>query len=340
MNRLVKVYTSTLSCEAIFRILGNGDYIIISQCGGGKEPDIDNRIYLFRSRDKGQTWSEPVRLYEDGNAVYQTEVSVLNGKIYVFVTTHNGKFLNNRNFLLVSDDFGYTWQERELPLSFQGLVFIRGMIRCSSGRIVWPYQFYPLDKAEEARLISEGKHIWESSVTFTECGVMIGGEGEKLRLGGKVRIPHGLCNAKIWQWPEPSVVELSDNALSMMLRVNGTNYLYQAVSADGGESWSQPVRTDIYNPGNKPKLIRMNNNDICLINTPNKGKFLTDRHPLCLWLSNDDMKSWYYKAEIDDSAPCLSYPDGIAVGDSILFSYEKNRKEIWFAEHTVERRRV
>ena len=52
------------------------------------------------------------------------------------------------------------------------------------------------------------------------------------------------------------------------------------------------------------------------------------------------MKSWYYKAEIDDSAPCLSYPDGIAVGDSILFSYEKNRKEIWFAEHTVERRRV
>ena len=81
MNRLVKVYTSTLSCEAILRKLGNGDYIIVSQCGGEKEPDIENRIYLFRSIDAGKTGGAPVALYEDGSAVYQTEVSIIGNKI-------------------------------------------------------------------------------------------------------------------------------------------------------------------------------------------------------------------------------------------------------------------
>ena len=81
MNRLVKVYTSTLCCEAILRKLGNGDYIIVSQCGGEKEPDIENRIYLFRSIDAGKTWGAPVALYEDGSAVYQTEVSIIGNKI-------------------------------------------------------------------------------------------------------------------------------------------------------------------------------------------------------------------------------------------------------------------
>ena len=338
MNRLVKVYTSTLSCEAILRKLGNGDYIIVSQCGGEKEPDIENRIYLFRSIDAGKTWGAPVALYEDGSAVYQTEVSIIGNKICIFVTTHNGKFLNNKHFLLVSEDYGFHWKKKELGVPFEGLVFVRGMIRRSDNALVWPYQFYRLNKQEDLLLAAKGKYIWESSIEQTECGALIStDEGKTFRKGGSVIVSHIIGEKKIWQWPEPSIAELSDGKLVMALRVNGTNYLHVSYSSDGGDSWSRPVATEIYNPGNKPKLIRLANKEICLINTPNKGKFLTDRHPLCLWLSNDDMKTWYYKEEIDDSAPCLSYPDGFAEGNEIFFSYEKNRKEIWFAEHEIRR---
>ena len=133
------------------------------------------------------------------------------------------------------------------------------------------------------------------------------------------------------------IVELSDGKLLLLLRVNGAVHLFRSISKDGGKSWSEPEITDICNPGNKPKLIKMENGNICLINTPNKGRLLTDRHPLCIWVSNDDLRSWYYKAEIDNTAPCLSYPDGIADGSGkVLVSYEVNRKEIWFAEHCIE----
>ena len=54
------VHTDSLSCETIFRIAPNGDYIIISQCGGNCEPAPENRVLLFRSTDKGQTWQKGV----------------------------------------------------------------------------------------------------------------------------------------------------------------------------------------------------------------------------------------------------------------------------------------
>lgn len=337
MNHLTKVYTSTLSCEAIFRKLDNGDYIIVSQCGGEKEPDIENRVYLFRSTDGGKTWSSPVKLYEDGNAVYQTEVSVIGKKIYIWGLTHNGKFLNSKNFLLVSGDYGYTWQLQPFPLQFEGLLFVRGMIG-SEGRLLWPYQFCAISKQEERMLMAQDKYIWNSSVMRTECGVICSGdEGSTFSVLGHTYVPHFIQGKNVWQWPEPTIVELSDGKLLMLLRVNGADHLFRSISEDGGKSWSEPEITDICNPGNKPKLIKMENGNICLINTPNKGRLLTDRHPLCIWVSNDDLRSWYYKAEIDNTAPCLSYPDGIADGSGkVLFSYEVNRKEIWFAEHCIE----
>ena len=55
MNRIKLVHLDSLSCEAIFRIAPNGDYVIISQVGDVTEPAPQNRVHLFRSTDKGES---------------------------------------------------------------------------------------------------------------------------------------------------------------------------------------------------------------------------------------------------------------------------------------------
>src|SRR5690554_1258185 len=87
------VHRDFLSCEAIVRRCPNGDLILISQCGDTTEPAPLNRVYVWRSKDDGETWSKQGLIVpENGRSVYQTEVSVFDDEIRVYITFHNGKF--------------------------------------------------------------------------------------------------------------------------------------------------------------------------------------------------------------------------------------------------------
>ena len=110
MTEIKLGHTDTLSCEAIFRIASNGDYLIFSQCGGGVEPHPDNRILLFRSKDGGETWQAPVDIFPlETRAVGCSEVFVSKECIKAYLLVHNGFFRGYENFIAKSYDDGYTW---------------------------------------------------------------------------------------------------------------------------------------------------------------------------------------------------------------------------------------
>lgn len=93
MTEIKLVHTDTLSCEAIFRIASNGDYLIFSQCGGGVEPHPDNRILLFRSKDGGETWQAPVDIFPlETRAVGCSEVFVSKECIKAYLLVHKRFF--------------------------------------------------------------------------------------------------------------------------------------------------------------------------------------------------------------------------------------------------------
>ena len=74
-----------LSCEAIVRRAPNGELILVSQCGDVTEPAPLNRVYVWHSKDDGESWSKRELIVpEDGRAVYQTEVSVIDDEIRVY----------------------------------------------------------------------------------------------------------------------------------------------------------------------------------------------------------------------------------------------------------------
>ena len=65
MIRMKLVHRDTLSCEPILRRMPNGELLLVSQCGDVSEPAPGNRVYVFHSRDEGETWSRPALIRED-----------------------------------------------------------------------------------------------------------------------------------------------------------------------------------------------------------------------------------------------------------------------------------
>jgi len=345
MTKITLVHRNSLSCEAIVREVQNGDFLLVSQCDGLKEPAPENRVYFWHSKDKGRTWGNRQLLWpEDGRAVYQTEVSVIGNEITVFITLHNGFFFDWNCVIMKSHDNGYTWHEAGPPPVFDTFVFFRGLIQTFDNTLILPYQRYPVTPELNRQLKDTGlpihKHIQD--IPYNENGVLRSEDGG---LSWKAFPAVTLLHEQRFHWGEPTVCELNDHSLVMLLRVNHSGYLWRSDSKDGGKSWCDAYQTDIPNPNNKPKLLKLPNGDIALLNTPSalsnplaRWSNITDRHPLALWISSDDMKTWRYKRDLITMPGAISYPDGFcsADGKHIYLAIEFNRHDIYFIDHEIE----
>lgn len=333
MDKIIWVHKDSLSCEAIVREAPDGHLILVSQCGGEDEPRPENRVYVFHSRDGGETWTKPVLITPDnGRATYATEVSVIGNRVDVFITEHDGSFLYPDCYILRSEDNGETWRKVPLPVFENTFVFIRGRVDFPDGKIAYPYQQYELTEAESARLHEEGKILCAGNIGEVRCGLILSEDGERFVKSEDVVVKNEWDGKRVWQWPEPTAVVLSDGSLAMLLRINGAGYLFRTDSFDGGMSWKKPYRTEIPNPNNKPKLIPLGNGDVALLNTPNPKTGFKYRTPLEVWISSDGLRTWRYRKRVSDFPGWLSYPDGFATrdGKEILFAFELNRHDVYF----------
>lgn len=135
MNHMTVIHRDTLSCEPILRRMPNGELLCVSQCGDVTEPAPGNRVVVFHSADEGKSWSGPTLIIPDtGEAVYLTEVTVFRDRVVVYLTLHNGAFLNWRSQRVESRDCGYTWQTLGPLEGEETFSFPRGAIRLPG----WP----------------------------------------------------------------------------------------------------------------------------------------------------------------------------------------------------------
>ena len=335
------VHRDSLSCEAIVRETPGGALLMVSQCGGPSEPHKENRVYFWRSTDNGETWGKPEKIWpEDGQAVYQTEVCTLGNDILVFLTLHNGDFLNWKCVVMRSGDDGHTWVNMGEPPCFSKFVFFRGMIRLESGALVMAYQRYPVSDKLNNELIEKGIPLYKAGefIPYNENGILRSDDNGKT--WESCPVVTLLQNREKWHWGEPTVCELEKDHLVMLVRVNGDGYLWRSDSYDGGRTWTEAKRTEIPNPNNKVKLIRIPDGRIALIHTPTNRSFrLTDRYPLEIWISDDYMKTWKYQKRILSFPGAISYPDGFCTPDGrhIRFAIEFNRHDVYYIDHEIEK---
>lgn len=334
------IHKNNLCCEAIVRRMPNKELLLVCQCDDVTEPAPKNRVYFWHSKDDGNTWDKRTLLCkEDGRATYATEVSVIGNEIRCYITYHNGYFLDFECDVLVSIDNGYTWENKGKIPCIDGFCFIRGLLILPDNTHILPYQNYNVSKKKEAELLASEtkKRIWDSNIDFVETGVLISKDNGKTYTKGKpILMPLKDENDKFkWLWTEPSVVNLSDGSLAMLLRVDHAGYLYRSDSKDNGNTWSKPYITNIKNPNNKPKLIKMNDGRIALLNTFNSGDGFEYRTPLEIWISSDDMKTWEVKKTLLDFPAWISYPDGFIEDNKVYVSIEFNRHDIYFIKEEL-----
>ena len=135
-----------------------------------------------------------------------------------------------------------------------------------------------------------------------------------------------------WIWSEPTLAELSDGRIAMLVRKND-GYLGYTESWDGGKTWCPMRQTDILNPSNKPKLIQMDKGRIALLNTPNNQRM---RFPMELWISEDDMKTWCYQKPVTDFPGFYPYADGFYENGHIYFTVDYKRIAVLFFDIELE----
>ena len=333
------VHFDTMSVEPLTRRAPNGDIIVICTCGDVTEPGRNNRVYMFRSTDNGKTWDNGTIINpDDGKAYYSSCFVVVDGVMYVFISSHNGCFVGWDNYILKSSDNGYTFMIERLKL-LPKYAFIRNMAKLSDGRLLFNYHAYPVTEEMENNCLSNNEIIASAPIEYVDNGIIVGDFKNGFKKINAFRMPkreipvwnNGLWT---WNWTENATVELEKGHLAMLYRVDKSGFLFRCDSYDFGETWEKPYKTDLNNPSTKIYLEKLPNGDIMLVNSfnNNPGHYLRKRFPLEIWLSRDNMKTWYKKIIVSNYPGAYSYPDGFIEKNHFKFVYDFNRHDIYYAD--------
>lgn len=329
--------------EALLRSAGGGRLLATWTTGGFTEPWEGNFTMIRLSDDNGTTWRDGGSFRHPRGGLLTTEIfSPREGEFHAFINhfRSNGVWITQlHNYRAISRDGGESWTgPHSLPGGIPGVWPNRG-IRHSSGRWVIPVSWAELIGDEWAEpslghppVVAQcGQRVlhqtilpygssdslwynqgnqWADRNHRYVCGVLLSDDdGATFRLRGYLR------GGKHGHLIEPRVVETSDGRMVMLIRSQRDGRLWQSGSRDQGESWDDPVRTDIPNPAAKVCILKARDGRIFLFHNPVEIGDLTygRRNPLSLWISEDDMQTWPIRIDlVRDSNPAqsLNYPDG------------------------------
>jgi hypothetical protein len=270
---------------------------------------------LYRSTDGGRTWREQGRLKIEWplkGMVSDQGISFLrlkDGRLAIVLPRHvEGLHGGGVPAISFSSDDGATWSAAKMLIGEDAAYYVMNdrLIQLASGRLLLPVARkagqHEGDKDESLAMLSDdGGASWRLS-------------------RGRARLdkPRGM--------QEPCAVELADGRVRLLART-GAGSIHTSISADGGETWSEPEATTLESPCSALTLRRAPDGRlVCLYNHVkplHEGAFFP-RTPLVYALSSDDGATWSAPVVIDASgvehrdrqniypSPCFT-PEGMVV---------------------------
>jgi sialidase-1 len=270
---------------------------------------------LYRSTDGGRTWREQGRLKIEWplkGMVSDQGISFLrlkDGRLAIVLPRHvEGLHGGGVPAISFSSDDGATWSAAKMLIEEDAAYYVMNdrLIQLKSGRLLVPVSRkagkHEGDKDESLAMLSDdGGATWRLS-----------------RGRARLEKPRGM--------QEPCAVELADGRVRLLART-GAGSIHTSISADGGETWSEPEPTTLDSPCSSLTLRRAPDGRlVCLYNhaTPLKEGAFFPRTPLVYALSSDDGATWSAPVVIDASgvehrdrqniypSPCFT-PEGMVV---------------------------
>lgn len=350
--------TFRLACAPDIMQAPNGDLLVTWLTGSDGEPAGDNCVAMLRSADGGKTWAEPVMFVPPGADNGAGALYTVGGHMVAMFARWplSDSYTVWHYSRGESYDNGHTWQDiRDYPLttkegfsiSLSRPIYSRrqgGWIFCASTfqRREKPLigSAYALSQAkteeEAARIVSteqEDRKAGKFGTHLHGCGVVFANDDMSAFTyrGGVANRPMGLL--------EPTIVELSDGRLVMLMRAEWGGFLWRTESADGGYTWTPAVQTEIRNPTTKPFMMRLSDGRIVLVHNDSGGEVgrSAPRDPLSVWVSDDELQSFSVKEDIITGGK-LAYPDARQLDDGrIVMVYDRDRRTIEFVEVELDR---
>jgi hypothetical protein len=320
----------------------NGD--LLCHWVAGPAPERDGQPGLSavyrRSTDGGQTWA-PLEVWlapdEPDRCGHGHPNYVEDGEIVAFGLTFDGgrsRMPRRRPFVTRSRDSGRTWRPHEPLHDRAGVVTRRGRVVLDNGDWLFPQHYLrPLDVPLDVLHFPDAVRQ-EQDVSRWIWGVNVLISTDR----GRTFLPHGFLEAPEYL-NEPHALQLRDGTVVMLCRVNRDGCLWRTESHDAGRSWANPWRTDIPNPTSKIWLMRLDDGRIALVHNPSS----TERDPLALWISEDEMRTWPVQVELDawrhhaewfTSRPgagpshALAYPHALQISNTLHVVYDLGRRDI------------
>ncbi len=329
-----KTYTWLREC--LLQRMPDGSLCCVFFTGGKFDGDLNNIVAAIRSDDDGKTWSDvEVIRQRKGAGCWAPAMFVHKDRAYLFWYTKSKGWQDMTSRVLVTAPGGRAFVEDRAILQDwpdEGIADVRHGTILRDGRALLPIKW------NEKGVYCVGVMEPNSDFTsFTHYGRI-----HKLTPEGPTK-----CVPLF----ENTIAELSGGGLAMLIRgdVNRhrrAGYLWRSDSADGGKTWSDPYLTDIPNPGTKPRIINLPDGRVVLFHNPNKKDYADPkvhknhhrhRTQLEMWVSADDMTTWYLKRTIVSAPKVAQYPDGFYDADrkAIYLSWEDD-KTIYFQKILLE----
>lgn len=345
-----------LACAPWLTEAPNGDLICTWLTGSDHEPADDNCAVTARSADGGKTWGDIGFILppaEDNGSAWILN----NGERLVALCARwprKDNYTVWKYFRSESDDNGKSWYGNtafDLVHGEGKSASFGQLIRTSRGenlacgttytkRAAVPLagrERFAFARTEEEALamppIKAGERSAHKFATHLH-GAGVFRVNDELSdfeyIGGVSNRPAGLL--------EPSIIELKDGRLVMLLRAEWSGWLWRSESRDGGRNWSPAIQTDIPNPGTLAQMIRIPDGRIVLFHNAMGGETgrtyqVRERRCLSIWVSNDELESFYIKENIFEDGGYYSYPFGMVLRDGrIVMAYDFNRREVRFCE--------
>lgn len=246
------------------------------------------------SKDGGKTWGEKKTLIENDGGCNVMEVNFLrlrDDRIALFYCQKNSENEDCRAMMRTSNDDGTTWGPA-LQISpsgkYTGLTNGR-CIRLKSGRIL----LEAYENGDSYCCLSD-----DEGVSWRESQRLKPGDGS---------------------W-EPACIELKDGRVLMLMRTQ-LGGQYQSISGDGGETWSEPVATQLKGTAAPVSISRIpTTTDLLAIWNHNTDPAI--RNPLTAAVSKDEGQTWERFNNIEeDPDDAWAYPAVTWVGDQALLTY-------------------
>lgn len=309
---------------------GPNGTLFATTCQATCEGALDQHVTLFKSTDKGKTWSEPKVLV--GPKTANTDVPIASwgfgmvsrsGRIYIIYNQYQeGKVSTNRQHTglmagIYSDDLGETWSEPQTIAQPR-------TINDSPDETIppeWVVWQRPLRLAENGkylvgvtRYVAPQFHSKYRTVTEFIRFENIDDDPEPRGLVARWLMTDEAVLQKGVYCEEPSVVRLPDGRLFALLRT-GIGYPCWSVSSDQGETWTQPE-------------ILLNHDDGVPFTHP------LSPCPIYDWKGTEAGSGYYYafvhnKFDFNDSSPWQNRgPLYLIAG-----TYQADAKQpVWFGE--------